>query len=136
MPTSVFPMIFTALCALLVLPTVFVYILRSFYRAYWAPLVRKALNTAYQTVESIAINLDEEKTNAETVYRLEWAFASFRDARRALDSGNYKRCIELADQATSMARTNAPRAVLKMPLRPTPPSMRIISKPDCLVWMG
>ncbi|CAN5561091.1 hypothetical protein BH11CYA1_BH11CYA1_25810 [soil metagenome] len=112
------------------------FLITSVYRSHMAPRVREAMNAAYDDVEFLRINHLPQRCDGETLYRLEAAFAMFRDAKNSLDAGRYKRTVELAKQASATIRSLRSRLVCREQPMPVPPSLRIISSPDCLVWMG
>ena len=108
----------------------------SMYRSSMAPLVREAMNAAYQDVEFHKINLIPERCDGETLLRFTAARAMFRDAENSLFAGRYKRTVELAKQASETIRSLRGSLVCHEHPRPVGPSCRVISHPDGLVWMG
>jgi hypothetical protein len=106
------------------------------YRSRMAPLVREAMNAAYQDVEFLKINHIPDRCDGETLSRFEGACAMFRDAENSLFAGRYKRTVELAKQASETIRSLRGRLVCQEHPRPVGPSCRVISHPDGLVWMG
>ncbi|MFA7340194.1 MAG: hypothetical protein WC028_25665 [Candidatus Obscuribacterales bacterium] len=122
-----------ALCAYVVVGAVIFFV--SLHRSRMAPLVREAMNTAYQVVEFHKINLIPERCDGETLLRFAAACAMFRDAENSLCAGRYKRTVELAKQATATIRSLHGRLVCQEHPRPVGPSCRIISNGG-LLWMG
>jgi hypothetical protein len=106
------------------------------YRNRMAPLVREAMNAAYDEVEFLRINHIPERCDGETLSRFECACAILRDANNSLSSGRYKLTVELANQASAMARSLRGRMVCREHSKPIFPSNRLSSYPDHLVWMG
>ena len=129
----------------MVLPLVFgavlfvgvvIFLVVSAYRSRMAPLVREAMNAAYDDVEFHKLNHVPERCDGETLSRFEAACAMFRDAHNSLSAGRYKRTVELAKQASATIRSLRGRLVCREHPMPVGPSCRLISYPDCLVWMG
>lgn len=127
----VFPVV---LCAILAVGAV-VILVGSIHRRRMAPLVREAMNAAYQEVEFHKINLIPERCDGETLLRFAAARAMFRDAENSLFAGRYKRTVELAKQASETIRSLRGRLVCQEHPRPVGPSNRIISDGG-LLWMG
>lgn len=129
-------MVFLLALAAIVLVGIVAFLIVSMYRSRMAPQVREAMNAAYQDVEFLKINHIPERCDGETLYRFEAACAMFRDAENSLSAGRYKRTVELAKQASATIRSLRSRLVCREHPRPVPPSLRVISHPDGLVWMG
>ncbi len=123
------------LCTIVVVGVV-VFLVVSMYRSRMAPLVREAMNAAYDDVEFHKLNHIPERCDSETLYRFEAACAMFRDANNSLSAGRYKRTVELAKQASAMIASLRGRLVCREHPKPVFPSCRLISHPDGLVWMG
>ncbi len=128
--------VFILALSAVVLVGLVVFLVASFYRSRMAPLVRAAMNTAYDEVEFLKLNHVPERCDGETLSRFEAACAMFRDANNSLRDGRYKRTVELAKQASATIASLRGRLVCRENPRPVPPSCRLISHPDGLVWMG
>lgn len=129
-------LIFMLALSAIVLVGLVAFLVASAYRSRMAPRVREALNAAYDDVEFLRINHVPERCDGETLHRFEAACAMFRDAMSSLNVGRYKRTVQLAKQASDTIRSLRGRLVCREHLMPVPPSNRIVSSPDCLVWMG
>src|SRR3990167_1675114 len=83
------------------LVAIIAYIVVSIYRSHMAPLVREAMNAAYDDVEFHKLNLIRERCDGETLFSFEAACTMFRDAEKCLSARRYKRTVELAKQASA-----------------------------------
>lgn len=115
---------------------VVVALIRRIRRARMAQLVREAINAAYQDVEFIRINYIPVHSDLATLRRFHAARAMFQEAQDCLAAGRYRRTIELAKQVSDTIRSLRSQLVCRKHPLPVPPSCRIVSSPDGLLWMG
>jgi len=104
-------------------------------RSSMAPKIRQALNACYDEIEFANLN-HLPSSPAAALEKLSQANTDFKMAQHSLSVSQYKLCLIQANSALTQIREARKQLVISERPKPVPPSLRIISSPDNLQWMG